>query len=96
LEARWRHDITGIMAALIAVLLVLTPFGIYVLWRRFGPASGEPSSAVAVGLLLMAGLMLGGAAWFGLSRSFERGEAYVPAVMGTDGTVQQGHAEHPR
>jgi hypothetical protein len=36
--------------------------------------------------------MLGGAAWYGLSRSFERGAAYAPAVLGPDGRIQPGSA----
>ncbi len=84
------------MAAFIAVLLVFLPFAIYLAWRRYGPASGEPSSGVVIAMLLGVGLMLGAAVWFGLSRSFERGQAYVPAVLGPDGTVQSGHAEPRR
>lgn len=78
------------MAAVIAVLLTLTPFALYLAWRRYGPSSGEPSSGVIVALLLGVGLMLGGAAWYGLSRSFERGGTYVPAVLGPDGRIEQG------
>jgi hypothetical protein len=84
------------MAAFIAVILTLTPFALYLAWRRFGPASGEPSSGAMVSLLLGVGLMLGVAVWFGLSRSFERGEAYVPAVLGPDGRVQQAPSEPRR
>ena len=84
------------MPALIAILLVLTPFALYLAWRRYGPARGEPSSGVIIAMLLGVGLMLSGAVWFGLSRSFERGEAYVPATLGADGTVQRGHAEPRR
>jgi hypothetical protein len=80
------------MAAVIAVLLTLTPFALYLAWRRFGPNSGEPSSGMIVALLLGVGLMLGGAAWYGLSRSFERGAAYAPAVLGPDGRIQPGSA----
>ncbi|WP_237216886.1 hypothetical protein [Falsiroseomonas oryziterrae] len=84
------------MAAVVAVLLTLTPFALYLAWRRYGPRSGEPSSGVVLSLLLGVGLMLGAAVWFGLSRSFERGENYVPAVLGPDGRVQQGHGEPRR
>jgi hypothetical protein len=84
------------MAAVVAVLLTLLPFALYLAWRRFGPNSGEPSSGMVISLLLGVGLMLGAAVWFGLSRSFERGEAYVPAVLGADGSVTQGHAEPRR
>jgi hypothetical protein len=51
---------------------------------------------MVIALLLGVGLMLSGAMWFGLSRSFERGSAYVPATLGADGTVQQGHTAEPR
>jgi hypothetical protein len=84
------------MAAVVAVLLTLTPFALYMAWRRFGPSSGEPSSGVVLSLLLGVGLMLGGAVWFGLSRSFDTGEAYVPAVLRPGGQVEQGHAEPRR
>jgi hypothetical protein len=84
------------MAAFIAVLLTLTPFALYLAWRRFGPSSGEPSSGIVLSLLLGVGLMLGSAVWFGLSRSFDRGEDYVPAVLGPGGAVQPGHAEPRR
>jgi hypothetical protein len=76
------------MAAIIASLLVLLPFGLYLLWRRFGPARGEASSGVVIALLLGVGLMLGSAVWFGLSRSMAPGATYAPAVMGPDGQVR--------
>ena len=84
------------MAAVVAVLLVLLPFGLYLLWRRMGPAGGEPSSGALIALLLGVGLMLGGAVWFGLSRSFDRGVDYVPATLGPGGQIEQGHAEPRR
>lgn len=85
------------MAALIAVLLTLTPFALYFAWRRYGGGNAEePSSGVILALLLGVGLMLGGAAWYGLSRSFEAGERYVPAVLGPDGRIERGHSEPGR
>jgi hypothetical protein len=84
------------MAAFVAILLALLPFALYLAWRRFGPTRGEPSSGMIVAMLLGVGLMLSGAVWFGLSRSFERGEAYVPATLGPDGSVQQGHGGRAR
>lgn len=84
------------MAAFVAILLSLLPFGLYLGWRRFGPARGEPSSGMVIALLLGVGLMLSGAVWFGLSRSIERGGAYVPATLAPDGTIQRGHAEPRR
>ena len=76
------------MAAIIAVLLVLLPFGLYLLWRRLGPAGGAPSSGIVVALLLGVGLMLGTAVWYGLSRSMMPGAIYAPAVLGPDGRAQ--------
>ncbi len=84
------------MAAFVAVVLTLTPFALYLAWRRYGPHSGEPSSGMVLALLLGVGLMLGSAVWFGLSRSFEPGSTYVPAVLGPGGAVQQGHPEPRR
>jgi len=84
------------MAAIIAVLLTLTPFALYLAWRRHGGSAGEASSGVILALLLGVGLMLGAGAWYGLSRSFEAGETYVPAVLGPDGRIERGHAEPGR
>jgi hypothetical protein len=78
------------MAAFVAALLALLPFALYLLWRRIGPSTGEPSSGMLVALLLGVGLMLGGAAWYGLSRSQDRTERYVPATLAPDGTIRQG------
>jgi hypothetical protein len=84
------------MAAFVAVLLVLLPFGLYLLWRRLGPSGGEPSSGAVIALLFGVGLMLGGAVWFGLSRSFDQGVDYVPATLGPGGQIDQGRAEPRR
>ncbi|MGG5817344.1 hypothetical protein [Falsiroseomonas sp. HW251] len=84
------------MAAFVAVILTLTPFALYLAWRRYGPGSGEPSSGMVLVLLLGVGLMLGAAVWFGLSRAFTPNEAYVPATLGPDGRISQGHGETRR
>jgi hypothetical protein len=84
------------MAAVVAVLLTLLPFALYLAWRRFGPGRGEPSSGMVLSLLLGVGLMLGAAVWFGLSRSLDPQGTYVPAVLGPGGAVQQGHSEPRR
>jgi hypothetical protein len=90
-----RRYILG-MAAVVAVLLTLLPFAAYMAWRRYGPSSGEPSSGAIVALLLGVGLMLGVAAWWGLSRSAERGMVYIPAHVGPDGEIIPGRSERPR
>jgi len=76
------------MAAIVAVILVLLPFGLYLLWRRMGPSDGEASSGIVIALLLGVGLMLSTAVWYGLSRSMEPGAVYAPAVLGPDGRAQ--------
>ncbi len=82
------------MAYLIELLLFLTPFAAFGLWRRANP-SAEPSTILlALGALGVA-LMLAGAVWYGLSRSMDRGTAYVPAQL--EGTrIEPGHAEPRR
>lgn len=81
------------MAAFVAAILVLLPFGLYLLWRRLGPNQGEPSSGVVIALMLGVGLMLGAAVWFGLSRSMEPGATYQPPVLDADGRVRQGGSQ---
>jgi hypothetical protein len=81
------------MAAFVAALLVLLPFGLYLAWRRLGPSRGEPSSGIVIALMLGVGLMLGGAVWFGLSRSMQPGAVYQPPVLDADGNVRQGGAQ---
>lgn len=96
MPGRARPLYAAVMAAIVAVFLTLLPFGLYLAWRRYGPNTGEPSSGMIIALLLGVGLMLGTAVWFGLSRSFERDADYVPAVLGPDGRVTQGHTEPTR
>ena len=81
------------MAAFVAVLLTFLPFAAYLAWRRYGPNTGEPSSGMILALLLGVGLMLGVAVYWGLSRSAERGQVYVPARSLPDGTIQPGRWE---
>ncbi len=84
------------MIALDALLLLLLPLAAYLLWRRFGPANGEPSSAALLGLALAVAVMIGTGLWYGLSHSIAPGTAYVPARLGGDGEVTPGHGEPRR
>lgn len=68
------------MPYLIEALLFLLPFAAYGLWRRANPAA-EPSTIVLVLGGIGAVLMIGGAVWYGLSRSMEHSRDYVPAQL---------------
>lgn len=79
------------MPYLVELLLFLSPFAAYGLWRKMNPHH-EPSAV----LLALAGigvvLMLAGAFWFGVSRSMPPGVTYVPAHL-EGSRVEPGHAE---
>jgi hypothetical protein len=68
------------VAYLIEALLFLTPFAAYGLWRRANP-SAQPSTILLVLGAIGVALMLGGAIWYGLSRSMEHSRDYVPAHL---------------
>lgn len=82
------------MPYLLELLLFLLPFAAYGLWRRMNPQA-QPSTI----LLVLAGcgvlLMLGGAAWYGTTRSLPRDSTYVPAQL-DGGRIEPGHAEPRR
>jgi len=79
------------MPYLIEILLFLLPFAAYGLWRRMNP-NAEPSSIVLILAVLGIVLMVGGAFWYGLSRSMRPDTEYVPAHM--EGShIAPGHAE---
>ncbi len=82
------------MPYLLELLLFLLPFAAYGLWRRMNP-SAEPSTIVLVLASLGIVLMLGGAFWYGLSRSIAPGVDYVPAQI-EGGHIAPGHAEPRR
>jgi len=83
------------LAYLIEVLLFLAPFGLYALWRRSQPAA-EPASRLVLVAVASVAIGLAGAVWYGFSRSSERGSVYVPARLGPDGRVIQGHSDSAR
>ncbi len=68
------------MPYLIEALLFLAPFAAYGVWRRANPST-EPTTIMLVLAGLGAALMLGGAIWYGLSRSMEHSRDYVPAQL---------------
>ena len=82
------------MPYLLELLLFLLPFAAYGLWRRMNP-DAEPSTILLALASLGIALMLGGAFWYGLSRSLPRDAAYVPAHLEGE-RVEPGHAEPRR
>jgi hypothetical protein len=82
------------MAYLFELILFLTPFLAYGLWRRLNPNT-EPSTI----LLVLSGcgivLMVAGGFWYGLSRSMPRDAAYVPAHLEGE-RIEPGHSERRR
>ena len=81
------------MPWLAEILLFLTPFALYGVWRRLNPGRRPPEGRTL--WLALAGILLGAgmAAIYGLSRRMESGTVYVPARMGSDGRIESGHAE---
>lgn len=69
--------------------LFLTPFAVFLLWRRLAAGGGPPPALLAAAL---AGLAVFGAglAWFGIERSLAPGR-YVPARV-EDGRIVPGHS----
>ena len=68
------------MPILIAALAFLLPLAALLLWRQFRPGQ-QPSGwlvAVAIAVLVIA---MGGALTYGMNRSIERGERYVPSTQ---------------
>ena len=84
------------MPWLAEILLFLTPFALYGVWRRLFPERTPPEGRAL--WLALAGILLGAAlaAGYGLSRRMESGTTYVPAQMGADGRIERGHAEPRR
>jgi hypothetical protein len=82
------------VAYLIELLLFLTPFAAFGLWRRANP-SAEPGAILLALAALGVALMLAGAVWYGLSRSMAPGSAYVPAQL-EGARIEPGHAEPRR
>lgn len=78
------------MPYLLETLLFLMPFAAYGLWRRLHPGT-EPATVVLLLAALGVLLMIGGALWYGASRSLAPGETYVPAHI-EDGRIAPGHA----
>lgn len=79
------------MAALIEFAAFALPFLIYLAWWRI--AGRKPGHEPSQRLVMLAAIgvlcMLASGVYYGLSRSFERGEKYVPARI-EGGGIRQG------
>lgn len=82
------------MPYLIELLLFCTPLALYMLWRRANPTA-EPGWGTLGAAVVGLALALGGAMWFGQSRSIDRNSVYVPAQMQGD-RIEPGHTEPRR
>ena len=80
------------MGFVIGAVLFLLPFGLFLLWRRANPDI-EPSSRLLAAAGLGVVLAVSGFLLYGMGRSMERGERYVPARLGPDGRIERGHGE---
>lgn len=79
------------MPYLIELILFLLPFSAYLLWRRMNPTA-EPGWSTLLTAVIGLLLALGGAVWFGQSRSMDRNSVYVPAQIQGD-RIERGHTE---
>ena len=81
------------MAALLEFSLFALPFLAYLLWWRLaGRKPGhEPSRRIVMLAAIGVACALSGAVYYGLSRSFDRGEKYVPARI-EGGAITRGGA----
>ena len=68
------------MPLFIAALAFLLPLAGVLLWRQFRPGE-TPSIWLVVGAVVAVVLVLGGALNYGLNRSIEAGQRYVPAQL---------------
>lgn len=68
------------MPLFIAALAFLLPLAAMLLWRHFRPGETPSTWLVLAGVVAVI-LVLGGALHYGLNRSLEPGERYVPAVL---------------
>lgn len=76
------------MAVFLQAALFALPFLLYALWLRLGGRRLRPSTAALT--LAAVGIACGvaAAAWYGLGRSLDRGERYVPARVIEGGEVR--------
>lgn len=77
------------MVGLVEILLFLTPFVLFALWRVLAP---HASRLAIAGALVLALIVAGGAVSLFRRGHMEATQRYVPATTLPDGTVVPGHA----
>jgi len=82
------------MPYLIETALFLAPFAIYAVWLRFNPGRAVGTHVLALALIGLA-ISIGGAVWYGLSRSMDPYAIYVPPSV-TEGGIVPGHSGDAR
>ncbi|MCC7268649.1 MAG: hypothetical protein IT546_15110 [Caulobacteraceae bacterium] len=77
------------------ILLFLAPFAGYFVWREFSRRRGREHGAPPWAWLTAAGALFFGVSLLvtGLTRPDTRDQVYVPAEVGPDGRVSEGHFE---
>lgn len=76
------------MAWLIELGAFALPFLLYYFWLRLGGRRAEPSRATVSLAFVGIACMLAGGLYYGLSRSLDRGQPYVPAQL-ENGQIRQ-------
>lgn len=77
------------MAVLLEAALFAAPFLLYALWLRLGGRRLAPSTATLSLAAVGVACGVAAAAWYGLGRSLDRGERYVPARVTEGGEVRR-------
>ena len=81
------------MLRLVEILLFLSPFAAFALWRVLAPVGGPSPRvlAIAAGVLV---LLLGALLWYRAEDALPPGSTYVPPTF-EDGRIVPGHAAQP-
>jgi hypothetical protein len=81
------------MLRLVEILLFLSPFAAFALWRVLAPVGGPSPRviAVAAGMLV---LLLGALLWYRAEDALPPGVAYIPPTF-VGGRIVPGHAAQP-